>query len=366
VYYTVTNAPCVRVDSTLINVVHFVPATITGALGPYCIYDAATNLQSIALFAGGTWSGAGVNSSTFTPSAAGAGIHTITYVTNPSPLINCGSSETISILVNDKPNANAISDVIAGCNPVLVNYMTTTVNTGNATWDFGDGSLPENGFSVSHVYTVPGTYTATITYTDNIGCIDTTVATTGISVYAIPVASFDPSVTETTVVDGQVEFINQSTVLGNNTYAWNIGGLYSSNNIDESYLFLNSGNFVVTLVATSNEGCVDDTALIVIVNPDVVLYVPNAFTPGNKDGLNDLFQIFLPPAGVDFATFSLAIYDRWGELIYSTNDVNAFWNGSKNNTGPQLKQDVYVYKISFKDEKKRLYKKVGHVTLLSR
>jgi gliding motility-associated-like protein len=366
VYYTVTNSPCVRVDSTLINVVHFVPATITGALGPYCIYDAATNLQLIAQFAGGTWSGAGVNSSTFTPSAAGAGIHTITYITNPSPLVNCGSTETISILVNDKPNANAISDVIAGCNPVLVNYMTTTVNTGNATWDFGDGSLPENGLSVSHVYTVPGTYTATITYTDNIGCIDTTIATTGISVYAIPVASFDPSVTETTVVDGQVEFINQSTVLGNNTYAWNIGGLYSSNNIDESYLFLNSGNFVVTLVATSNEGCVDDTALIVIVNPDVVLYVPNAFTPGNKDGLNDLFQIFLPPAGVDFATFSLAIYDRWGELIYSTNDVNAFWNGSKNNTGPQLKQDVYVYKISFKDEKKRLYKKVGHVTLLSR
>ena len=363
VYYTLTNAPCARVDSTLINVIHFVPATIIGALGPYCIYDAATNLQPIAQFAGGTWSGAGVNSSSFTPSSAGVGIHTITYITNPSPLLNCGSTETLSVLVNDKPNANAISDVIAGCNPVLVNYMTTTVNTGNATWDFGDGSIQENGLSVSHLYTFPGTFTATITYTDNVGCIDTTIATTGITVYANPIASFDPSVTETTVVDGQVEFTNQSTVLGNNSYVWNIGDLYISTLENESFLFSNSGQFVVTLSATSFEGCVDDTSLVITVNPDVVLYVPNAFTPGS-DELNDVFQIFLPSAGVDFSTFSLLIYNRWGELIYSTNDVNKFWTGAKNNSGPILKQDTYVYKISFKDEKKKQYEKVGHVTLL--
>ena len=100
------------------------------------------------------------------------------------------------------------------------------------------------------------------------------------------------------------------------------------------------------------------------VKPDVVMYVPNAFTPGNGDGLNDVFQIFLPPTGVDFETFKLAIYDRWGTKVYETNDVNKSWNGSKNNSGNILKQDIYVWKISFKDVKRKEYQKVGNVTLL--
>ncbi|MES2512716.1 MAG: gliding motility-associated C-terminal domain-containing protein [Bacteroidota bacterium] len=365
VYYTLTNAPCVKTDSILVEVVHFVPATIVNpTMGPYCIYDASVDLQPIAQFTGGTWSGNGMSGSIFTPATAGANVHTITYSTDPSPLLYCGTTETISILVNAKPEANAVPNVSSGCNPVTVDYMTTSYSTGSAVWTFGDGSAQDTGLQVSHTYTVPGTYTATLQYTDPIGCKDTTVANSGITVFAIPVASFDPSVVETTVVDGQIEFVNQSTVLTNNTYTWDIGGLYNSVNVDESYLFVNSGMFVVTLVATSNDGgCVDDTSIVINVNPDVVLYVPNAFTPGS-DGLNDAFHIFLPPTGVDYSTFNLIIYDRWGELIYKTTDVTQAWNGAKNNSGDILKQDVYVYKITFKDEKKKSYEKVGHVSLL--
>ena len=361
--YTLTNGPCVNTETVGITVVHFVPATITNTVGPYCIYDAATNLQTIAQFPGGTWSGPGVSGTSFTPVSAGAGVHVVTYSTNPSPLLYCGSSETIAITVNPKPEANAFPNVTSGCNPVLVDYATSSYPTGLAVWDFGDGTVRDTGLIVSHTYTVPGTYTATLYYTDNIGCKDTTISTSAVTSNPLPIASFDPSVVETTVVDGQVEFTNQSTVLTDNTYTWDIGGLYNSTNVDESFLFVNSGNFVVTLVATTPEGCVDDTSVVIVVNPDVVLYVPNAFTPGS-DALNDVFQIFLPPTGVDFSTFNLLIYDRWGELIYKTTDVNESWNGSKNNSGETLKQDVYVYKISFKDEKKKSYEKVGHVSLL--
>jgi gliding motility-associated-like protein len=361
--YTLTNGPCVNTETISVNVIHFVPATITNTVGPYCIYDAATNLQTLEQFPGGVWSGPGVSGSMFTPSAAGANTHVITYSTNPSPLLNCGNSNTIAITVNAKPEANASPSVMEGCNPVTVNYQTTSYATGTAVWDFGDGTARDTGLFINHIYTIPGTYTATLYYTDNIGCKDTTMASSDVTSHPMPIASFDPSVTETTVVDGQVEFTNHSTVLTNNTYTWDIGGLYYSTTTNESYLFVNSGNFVVTLVATSAEGCVDDTSLVIVVNPDVVLYVPNAFTPGS-DNLNDAFQIFLPPTGVDYSTFSLMIYDRWGELIYKTNDVNESWNGSKNNSGETLKQDTYVYKIYFKDEKKKSYEKMGHVTLL--
>ena len=361
--YTLTNGPCVNTETVAVTVVHFVPATITNTVGPYCIYDAGVNLQTIAQFSGGVWTGTGVTGTNFVPATAGAGVHVVTYSTNPSPLLNCGAAESITITVNPKPEANAFPNVISGCNPVTIDYATSSYPTGTAIWDFGDGTVSDTGLTVTHIYTTPGTYTATLYYTDNIGCKDTTIATSGITSNPLPIASFDPSVTETTVVDGQVEFTNQSTVLGDNTYAWNIGGVYNSANVNESYLFVNSGNFVVTLVATTPEGCVDDTSIVIVVNPDVVLYVPNAFTPG-ADALNDLFHIFLPPTGVDFSTFNLVIFDRWGEQIYKTTDVNQFWNGSKNNSGETLKQDVYVYKITFKDERKKSYEKVGHVTLL--
>ncbi|MCD6016973.1 MAG: gliding motility-related protein [Bacteroidetes bacterium] len=363
IYYTLTNAPCSKKDSVNITVVHFMPATITGALGPYCIYDPSVNLQPTAQFTGGVWSGSGVSGSSFSPAAAGAGNQIITYSTDPAPAGLCPDSDNLTIIVNPKPVANAVPNTTVGCTPVSIDYSTTTVNLGTAIWDFGDGTPKDTGLLITHVYYIPGTYTATLYYTDPAGCKDTTVASSGITVNVLPVASFDPSVIETTVVDGQVEFTNQSTVLANNTYAWDIGGLYGSNQVNESYLFLNSGDYVVTLTATTVDGCTDDTSVVIKVNPDVVMYVPNAFTPG-ADGLNDVFQVFIPPSGADYSTYSIIVYDRWGELIFQSTDITQPWNGAKNNSGPVLTQGVYIWKIHFQDEKKRHYEKMGHVSLL--
>ncbi|MBI3518535.1 MAG: gliding motility-associated C-terminal domain-containing protein [Bacteroidetes bacterium] len=362
--YTVGSSTCSAFNTTTITIVQYAPVLISQPLGSFCIYDPAVNLQSITPTTGGVWSGTGVTGNYFTPALAGAGTYTISYTTNPSPLVYCGGVGTTTVVVNAKPEANAYPNITEGCNPVLVNYATSTVPTGLGIWDFGDGTARDTGLQVSHLYNVPGTYTATLYYTDDVGCKDTTVATSGIEVFALPVASFEPSLTETTVVDGQVQFTNHSTVLNDNTYSWDIGnGMYTSANLNEAYEFTHSGLYVVSLFATTSKGCVDDTSVVIRVNPDVVLYVPNAFTPGS-DGLNDVFYIGLPPSGVDYSTFHLTIYDRWGELVYETNDVTMYWNGAKHNSGPVLKQEVYVWKISFEDEKKQYYEKMGHVSLL--
>lgn len=364
-YYTVTNSPCVKKDSILVNVVHFVPATITGALGPYCIYDPSIDLNTIAQFTTGVWSGPGVTTPTFSPAGAGAGTHVLTYSTNSIPTTTiCPDTKTTTIVVNPKPIAVAIPSNPGGCNyPWTVNFSSTNDPAGSAVWNYGDGSATETGLFVSHVYNTPGTYTATIIYTDNIGCKDTANASSTITIFAVPDAAFEPSLDVTTVVDAEISFDNQTTNLNLNTYTWDFGGLDNSTDVNPTYLFTNSGEYFVTLIATSPDGCQDTAVKKITINPDVVLYVPNAFTPGT-DGLNDVFQIFLPPTGVDFSTFDLVIYDRWGELIYKTNDVSVFWNGRKNNSGEILKQDIYVYKITFKDEKKKHYEKLGHVTLL--
>lgn len=369
--YTLTNGPCTASATTVVNIEHFIPATIIGAMGPYCVYDAGGNLQPTAQFTGGVWSGPGVTGSNFSPALATPGLHTITYSTTSLPTTTlCPDSKTLNIQVNDKPNANLLANLYQDCNPLKVDFSTSTVNTGQVIWNFGDGSPQDTGFIATHTYTVPGTYSASLIYTDPIGCKDSTNAPNTFTVFANPVASFAPSLLETTVVDGQIDFTNNSTVLNNNTYSWDIGGLATSTQTNTSYLFTNAGNYLVTLTATSPDNapnnCVDDTTIIIVIKPDVVLYVPNAFTPGNGDGLNDMFQIFLPPTGVDYSTFKLSVYDRWGEVIYKTTDVTQFWNGRKNNTGPILKQEVYVWKIEFQDELKKPYEKMGHVSLLAK
>ncbi len=252
-----------------------------------------------------------------------------------------------------------------GCNdPFVAQFTTPSVNTGTLSWDFGDGSSPVTSFAPVHTYTTPGSYSVTSTYTDNIGCTVSSTLPTTVTVFPVPVADFNPSPDVTTVVDGEVVFTNQTSNINDNTYTWDFAGLAGSSDVSPTYLFTNSGEYFVTLHAVSNHGCTDDQVKKVTVNPDVVLYVPNAFTP-NGDGLNDEFQIFLPPTGVDYTTFSLTIYDRWGETIYKSSDVYKFWNGAKNNSGEVVKQDTYVYKISFKDEKKKYYEKVGYVTILN-
>jgi gliding motility-associated-like protein len=95
----------------------------------------------------------------------------------------------------------------------------------------------------------------------------------------------------------------------------------------------------------------------VTVKPLLSLYIPNAFTP-NGDGLNDLFRI---PPGTDLRLSDFSIYNRWGERIFMTTDINTGWNGRIK--GIDLSSGVYVYKITgFKDNKRVTLK--GTFTLI--
>ncbi len=92
-----------------------------------------------------------------------------------------------------------------------------------------------------------------------------------------------------------------------------------------------------------------------------LLFIPNAFTPGNKDGVNDVFK----PVVKNIQDYELRIFNRWGEMIFKTNDVNEGWDGTIN--GKNCQMDVYVYQIdySYNSEFKGLIQKqnIGTFTL---
>lgn len=362
--YTVTSGPCVKTTSVNIDVEKYISATLTSSVGPYCYNDPPTNLSGIVMNTGGTWSGPGVTSNNFDPSYSGPGNFTISYSTHSNPTASlCPDNSTIAVSVNPKPIVSITTTTLEGCRPVKVQFDVPSVNDGSGSWHFGDSSNA-NGLNAIHTYTAPGSYFVTYDYYDNIGCHVFTQYPTPVIVHDLPKADFKVLPGEViSIASPDVEFINTSTVLQNNTYFWNIGNYMHSSNTNTSFTFGMYGFMYITLVATNEFGCQDTAVKVVEVKNDYGLWVPNAFTP-NGDGLNDEFRVSFSQYGLDHSEFEMDIFDRWGEKLFSTKDISAGWNGAKYNKGDIGKEDIYVYKIKYRTAQKEVKYKTGHVTLI--
>ena len=127
-----------------------------------------------------------------------------------------------------------------------------------------------------------------------------------------------------------------------------------------TYTYPEIGNYFTYLKVTSNHGCVDSIAKKITVVEDVTFFIPNSFTP-NGDGNNEIFMA----KGVGIKKFRMDIFDRWGQLIYTSTDVFQGWDGKSKKGGDILPQDVYVYKISVTNNNSSKPKQyTGHVTLM--
>jgi gliding motility-associated-like protein len=96
------------------------------------------------------------------------------------------------------------------------------------------------------------------------------------------------------------------------------------------------------------------------VNVHVIPYIPNAFTP-NGDGVNDNFKIFGSPPD-NITLFNMQIFNRWGQVIFSTTDITKGWDGKRN--GEICPDDDYIWVIFYEDNNKRKTSNKGSITLL--
>ncbi len=104
-----------------------------------------------------------------------------------------------------------------------------------------------------------------------------------------------------------------------------------------------TGEGIYRVVVTDSLGC-KATDSILVKDCTKNLYVPDAFTP-NGDGLNDVFRVFANPDAI--TGFSMQIFNRWGELIFESNNVAAGWNGIKQ--GQYCPAGSYIWKIRYKN-----------------
>ena len=118
-----------------------------------------------------------------------------------------------------------------------------------------------------------------------------------------------------------------------------------------------SGLYTVT--AKNKCGVSTDDFLLITKNCDCDLYIPNAFTPSN-DGLNDCYAA---KHYCDFTYFRFSIFNRWGELIFETNNPTECWDGKY--LGNNAKSDIYVWLIQYKGlEFNEIKTKKGTLTLI--
>jgi gliding motility-associated-like protein len=290
---------------------------------------------------------------------------TTTYTVYVTDANFCADSATVTVTVNPNPVAALSGDLLASCAPLCANFSDlSTISSGAITqwsWDFGDGSNLSTSQNPQHCYYVAGFYNVTLTVTTSVGCTHTITMPNYINVYPTPVASFTANPQPTSELNPTIYFTNTSS--NSSIWDWTFGDFVNGTSSLEhpSYTFGSAGCYDVELTATSSNGCWDTIIQQVCIDPDVAIYMPNAFTP-NGDGLNDYF---MPKGtGLDPDNFEIWIFDRWGNMIFNGTDIYKGWDGTVQGHPELSQQDTYVWKIKVGDMNGGRHTYIGSVNMV--
>ncbi len=264
-----------------------------------------------------------------------------------SQSISKSSSGTYSVVVTDTNNCKSKDSVILTVIPKpvidlgpdigLCQGQSATINS-----DFTGGKLLWSTAETTPSIVVNTTSEIRLKayYDSNCPVYDTVL----ITVSPFP---FSNLFTDSVVCFDDIRSITLDAGNGAQHYLWDNGDSTSAT------IVTHEGTYTLTLI---NGTCsIKDTVVINEWCP-YTLFVPNAFTPLNKDGNNDVFYA----EGINIKDFHLLIFNRWGELIHESFDITEGWDGTYK--GKPVQVDVYVWKIYWTEDKKK--EKVGSVTVL--
>ncbi|MCX7861763.1 MAG: PKD domain-containing protein, partial [Bacteroidales bacterium] len=272
---------------------------------------------------------------------------------------NYQTKVNIPVQVYPLPPLNPSSDVIAGCEPLAVTFNDGSPDEGQTyIWDFGDG---ESSYikNPTHIFENEGTYTITITVQNIFGCKVTNIYPNWITVYPNPVARFEKNPLRANILEPVFDFINYSSLA--DSIQWYFGDGDSTNTTNPTHVYPSQpGTYQVMLVVYTNKGCVDTATGYVHIDDIYTLYAPTAFSP-DGDGINEYFKIFAH--GIDKETFSIVIYDRWGEIIWESKNIEEGWDGKVKN-GKIAPVGSYTWLLKCRDFNGILHEESGVVNII--
>ena len=273
--------------------------------------------------------------------------NTATFIISGGTINGCDSTVTLNLTINSLTTLDPGPD-ISVCEGQSVTPMAQGANT--YSWDLG----LNNGISF-----IPnlGTTEYTVTGTDINGCqSDASMIVNVNSQPSLDITSIDPLCAGDASGEINLEISDGTEPF---TTLWS----NDSNLNNQQNLF--AGTF--TVLVTDDEGC-NEEGIVILSNPiepcyelpDVYFYVPNSFTP-DADEHNQNWFIVL--SGVNEQTFTLNLYNRWGELIWESHDISAKWDGTYR--GNSVPNGTYTWQIEYTrlNDGKRIFE-TGHLNVL--
>jgi gliding motility-associated-like protein len=332
------------------------PTVNAGADQTICVGQQVTLSGSGAGVVGYAWDNGVTNNTPFTPVA------TTTYTVTGTDANGCIATDQVTVTVNPGLTVNVTPSVTSGCSPLEVTFDNTTANSVNCTWEFSNGVTINGCGDQTVTFTGSGCYDLVFTATSASGCTGTATYNDIVCVTPAPVASFSPTPNVLTLDNTISTMLNNST--NGTTYSWDFGdGSAGSSATTPVHTFPDTGpgSYVITLTVTNADGCTDIATGTVIIEEELIYFVPNAFTP---DG-DEFNQTFVPvfTSGFDPYDFNFQVYNRWGEIIFESNNHEIGWDGTYH--GMLVQEGVYTWQIEFKTSKNDERKTIqGHLNVL--
>ncbi len=311
-----------------------------------CFFPVILQLQNQSIYADGyDWDfGALGSSTTQNPLVEIPAVGTYPIALTASNAYGCSNTAVQDFTVNPLPTVDFTTDVPSGCQPLLVNFQNLSQGGASYQWSVGSffTSSEENPTAILNT---PGVYDVTLEVTTAAGCTDVLEVDAALVVYPLPTASFthNPPVS-TTIFESTVEFTNEST--GAIDFSWNFGDGGTSFAENPSYTYEQPGTYTIVLEVESGFSCKALATSTIVIRDQFNVYVPNAFTPDN-DRVNDVFKpVIVGESLLD--TYQLTIFDRWGDVVFQTEDLNAAWLGNYQGGDYYVQNDAYTWQIKYK------------------
>ena len=318
------------------------PVPTLGINNSVICFGNSTIITAVTNLTGGTfyWGSPGVSgaaSQTITPSND-------TTLTVYYTLNGCSSpTVTSSVTVKPLPIATFAANVTQGCVPLTVTVIPDDLTNTDYSWTTSN-SLSSASVSPNINFQNSGNFDVSLTTSLN-GCVVTQILPNFIQVDDYPISDFDASVLIFSEQNQLVQFENYS--FGATSYQWEFGDGVTSSDETPSHIFLNTNDgATIVLTAISLHGCTDTSMIEIPFDPGLVFYIPNSFTP-DGDMYNQTFNPVFS-SGIDTYNYTMLIYNRWGEVIFETNDTNIGWDGSFGPYGTHCQTGTYTYEIIVK------------------
>ena len=268
----------------------------------------------------------------------------------------CKGEVTLDIVVHSSPSSSFSYEELCVGQPI--NFQNTTQSSSileYVQWDIN--GIVDTTYDIVRTFMHEGSYPISLYVKDEWGCASAYYEVLELNSNPKSDFYFNPSTPSTT--NPLVQFVNLSTP---NTQAiWDFGNNILSNDWSPIQTFQDAGWHDVLLTIKDYNGCQDSIQKSILVESDLLFYVPDAFTP-NNDGSNDMFG----PKGFQLErlqSFSLKVWSQLGELIFESRDINQFWDG-KTKSGLDAHTDTYIWSIRINDELGKQTHHTGTVNLL--